>query len=350
MNISSIKHLYAFQDGDTITPGMGIRIDAGYGLHQYWNPTTKKVTATDFSQHPATLYPQAYSSKKGDIIVPETAGQQWYYNNISEEGAILENGVVKQKFTSLFQISTVSANGKVFPALIIKGNLATDTDHTDKYIYYSSSYAGKTFTCQQLIPIQAAVGEAYDVLLSMEGADGNGDNVLSNDQDWVKVLAILQLAGQSVSKGVTYKFQKLSGKTWIDLSTIKDYQEVGTDYIKIFNYAVEGVEIFRVVATYNNKEYYKTFEITDVHDPYYIDDGCNIAGDAVMQGQKATFSPKVYNRADGSISTGWTFDYMLTSRSAGDVITDIDETKLTYENIDKYGGINVRIEATKENA
>ena len=59
------------------------------------------------------------------------------------------------------------------------------------------------------------------------------------------------------------------------------------------------------------------------------------------------FNPKVYDRSDGSVSTGWTFDYMLTKRSDGSVISDINHTQLTYDNIERYGGINVRIEASK---
>lgn len=88
-NISAIDHLYAFEDGDTITPGMGVRWvngETGLGLQQYWNPTTGKVIATDFKEHPVMLYPQPYSSKKGAIVLPEANGQQWYYGNISTEG------------------------------------------------------------------------------------------------------------------------------------------------------------------------------------------------------------------------------------------------------------------------
>lgn len=346
-NISSIHHLYAFQDGDTITPGMGVRIDAGYSLQQYWNPSTKSVVSTDFSLHNATLYPQAYSSKRGAVIVPEVNGQQWYYGNISDEGAILENGAVKTKFSSLFSITSITANGKTFPALVIKGNLASENDLNDKYIYYTSSYNGKAFTCQQLIPIQSAVGDAYDVLLSCLGQDGSGDNVLSNDNDWVQFTTYLQVAGQNVASGVTYQFQKLNGSTWQNVTNTPNLIEVNAGVIKLYNAAVEGVEMFRVVATYNQKAHIKVFEVTDIHDPFYIDDGCNIAGDAVAVGERAIFNPKVYDRSDGSVSTGWTFDYMLTKRSDGSVISDINHTQLTYDNIERYGGINVRIEASK---
>lgn len=347
MNISAVKHLYAYTDGDTITPGMGVIIDAGYGLQQYWNPSTKRVVSTDFSTHHATLYPQAYSSKKGTIIVPETTGQQWYYGNISSEGAILEDGAVKTRYASLFEISSVTANGKTYPALIIKNNLANENDLNDKYIYYTSSINGKSFTCQQLIPIQSAVGDAYDVLLSAEGQDGTGDNVLSNDNDWVKFTAYLQTAGQNVASGVSYQFQKLNGATWQNVTNTANLIEITSNTIKLYNAAVEGVEMFRVMATYNGTAHIKVFEVTDIHDPYYIEDGCNIAGDAIAEGERATFNPKVYDRSDGSLSAGWSFSYALTKRSDGSVISGLTVNQLTYENVEAYGGINVRIEASR---
>ena len=167
---TAIDHLYAFEDGDVLTPAMGVSWvkpeDVGYGLQQYWNPTINAVIETDFKQHPVFLFPQPYSSKMGSIVVPETEGQQWYYGNISDEGGILQNGKVKDKFTDRFEVTTIELNKKVFPALKIKGNLATAADHTDKYIYYKSSWQGKQFTCQQLIPIMEAVGESYKVNIS----------------------------------------------------------------------------------------------------------------------------------------------------------------------------------------
>ena len=70
MEYSAIKNLYGFEDGDCITPGMGVQIAAGYGLHQYYNSTTGNVIQTDFTQHNAVLFPQAYSSKTATIVVP----------------------------------------------------------------------------------------------------------------------------------------------------------------------------------------------------------------------------------------------------------------------------------------
>lgn len=356
MNFSAIRTFHTYQDGDVITPAMGVSIPEGYGLFQYFNPSTGTVTQTDFAAlykagTPVTLFPQAYSSKLAAYITPEQQGQQWYYNSINSEGAILENGAVKAKFAALFETGTITINGLNLPTLKLKGNLATAADHTDKYIYYQSSYNGKQFTCQQVIPIQEAVGEAYDIFFSVTGADGSGDNVLSADSDWCRYAAFLQRGGVNVTSGVTYKFQHLDGDTWKDITTVEKIWEVGANFLKVFEAGVEGIEVFRCVATYQGTAYYSTFQVADIHDPYYIDDGCSNASDAVAPGETVTFSPVVYRRTDGVRDTEhkWTFGYVYTQNGSGTPIAALtNKNSFTYEDVRNAGGLNVRIEATAQ--
>lgn len=347
--ISAIDHLYAFEDGDTISAAMGISWangETGYGLQQYWNPTTKQVMETDFSKHPVLLFPQPYSSKRGSLVVPEQVGQQWYYGNISDEGGILQDGKVKSKFAALFEVASVEANGMSFPALKIKGNLATEADHTDKYIYYKSSYKGKAFTCQQLIPIMTAVGDSYQVTVNYVGESGNGDNVLSNDNDWCQIVATLSRSGSPVDGSASYKWQRLVGGKWTDLSSVKSVTEISANSLKVYNAAVEGIEVFRCVVTYAGKEYYGMAEVSDIHDPFYIEMGRSQSSNAVAVGGKVTYSPVVYDRSSGNPSSGWAFSFAFTD-SKGNVLSDITEKNLTYDNISKYDGVSVRLEATK---
>lgn len=347
--ISSIDHLYAFEDGDTISTAMGVKWvngEIGYGLQQYFNPTTKQVMETDFSKHPVLLYPQPYSSKRGSVVVPETMGQQWYYGNISDEGGILQDGKVKDKFKNLFEVTTLEVNKMVFPALKIKDNLATADDHTDKYIYYKSSFQNKAFTCQQLIPIMTAVGESYKVNISYTGADGSGDNVLADDNDWCQMVATLTRSGAPIDGNVAYKWQRLVNGQWQNISNIQAVTELSGNTLKVFDTAVEGVEMFRCVVTYASNEYIGIAEVSDIHDPYFIDMGRSQASGAVAVGTTVSYSPKVYSRADGKLSTGWTFRFYF-SDSKGNVLSDITEKTLTYDNILKYDGISVRLEAIK---
>lgn len=346
--INKIKHFYSFEDGDTITPGMGVKIDTGYGLQEYIDPNSGEVIATKFKEHNATLFPQAYSSKKGAMIVPETEGQQWYYNVISDEGAILSNGKVKDTFADRFAVGSVEMNGNTFPALIIKGQLSSLQNPNDKYIYYVSSYQGRQFTCQKLIQVQKALGEACQVLISVEGASGSGDEVLSNDNDWILYTVNLQRTGISITSGVTVKFQKLVGSTWQDCKTIEGDIEIGSNTMKLYDAAVDGSEQYRAEVTYNERKYYGLMNPTDEHDPFYIEDGCNINGDAVRDEETVTFNPVVYERSTGEVSTGWAFTYTLFERLTGNIIEDVTLQTLTGVNIRKKKGINVRIEASRE--
>lgn len=355
-SISKIKHLYAYEDGDSITPRMGVQIDAGFGLHQFYDGDTGNVTQTDFTEHPATLFPQAWSSKKAKVIVPSTTGQQWYYNNISDNAGILNaNGTVKADYAALFETTTVTVNGSTFPALKIKGNLVNPEtkDYTDKYIYYVGTYEGKQFTCQQLIPVRAAAKDTLYLVIQARGADGiMGDDVLSDSNDFVEYTAYLQQAGNNVA-GAAFEFQHMEDGAWKTVANNNGVCEVGTNTLKLYDAAVEGTDLYRCVATYNGNKYYATMEPSDEHDPYYIVDGCNINGDTVEQGQTVTFNPKVYNRhydtEDEDVTTkeGWTFSYTLIKRQDGSVITDLNVTGLTYDNISAKGGISVRIQASR---
>lgn len=355
-SISKIKHLFAYEDGDTITPKMGVQIEAGYALQQFYDANTGNVTQTDFTKHPAVLFPQAWSSKKAKTIVPSTTGQQWYYNNISDNAGILDaNGTVKSAYASLFETTTVTVNGSQFPALKIKGNLVSsqNKDFTDKYIYYVGTYEGKQFTCQQLIPVRAAAKDALELLIQARGADGIiGDDLLSSDNDYVEYTAYLQQSGNNVT-GATFAFEHMEDGVWKKVTHNAGICEVGANTLKLYDAAIDGTDLYRCVATYNGESYYATMTPSDITDPYYIIDGCNISGDTIEQGQTATFNPRVYSRnneaEDEDVTTkeGWKFSYTIIRRQDGTVITDITVNSLTYDNISAKGGVSVRIQATK---
>ncbi len=359
-NVSRIKTLYAYEDGDTITPRMGVQIAAGHGLQQFYDAQTHVVTNTDFGTYPATLFPQPYSGKEGFVVVPAVGGQ-WYLNNISDNSGILDaNGAVKSAYSSMFEVTTVTMNGKTFPGLVIKSNLVTPQNNvaTDIYIYYAGTYAGKQFVCEQMIPVQTVVGNAYKLLVSVAGANGTGDEVLSDDQDWIQYTAMLQMmsTGTTISDAVI-TFEHFGSNGWEAVTHQAGVVEVNSanHTLKLYDAAVDGTELYRAKAVYLGKTYYETMNPTDEHDPYYIVDGCSIAGDTVQRGETVSFNPKVYKRrngvgeedADVTASEGWTFTYTLVSQRTGDTITAINQTGITFETLTQYGGISVRIQASK---
>ncbi|MBQ9202731.1 MAG: hypothetical protein IJ155_00645 [Prevotella sp.] len=352
MEFSSVRNLFSYTNGESITPNMGVQIDAGYGLSQFWDVSKGRVTNTDFTQHPATLFPQAWSSRRGRFIVPDSGG--WYYGSPSGSALTFDaaGNCTTTGLQSIFKQKTVVMNGLTFPALEIKGNLASASMLIDRYIYYKGTYQGMDFTCQQVVTIQVSSADSYDILLSVQGEDGSGDDVLSNDNDWVKLIPSLQRAGTPITSGVSYVWQRLVSGSWQNITSTNGVYEINAtdNSLKVYNAAVEGVELFRVAATCEGKTYYKVREISDVHDPYYIIDGCSCT-DSVQPDETATFRPKVIDRASNSQDTThtWTFAYTATKLPSGDVVkTGTGATfSLTYDEIEAAGGnIMVRTQAT----
>lgn len=369
-SLSKIKNLYSYEDGDTLTPHMGVQIDVGYGLQQFYDATTKEVTQTNFADHPVVLFPQVWSSRTGSVVVPSTTGQQWYYGNPSnaDSGILDSNGNVKSAFTSLFEKCTVSiaydSESLTFPGLRIKGNLIgpDSDDFSNRYIYYRSTYDGKEFTCCQEIPVQSVSGEAYGILVSCQGQNGvSGDDVLSSDNDYVEYTAFFQLAGQNIG-GATLTWEHLEGKSWVTvvhtagLMELSDVTVSGVTgkKLKLYDHAVEGTEVFRAKAVFTNgKKYYATVQPTDVHDLYYIEENCSIVGDTIKDSETATFTPKVYDRtsgADVTASMGWTFEYTYLKKSDRSVISGVTGNSITGAKVKEVGGVLVRIHASSNAA
>ena len=358
-NVSKIKTLYAYEDGDTITPRMGEQIATGHGLQQFYNAETWNVTNTNFADYPATLFPQPYSSKAGAIVVP-AAGGQWYFNNIADNAGILDaSGAVKAAFADRFAVTTVVMNGKTFPALKIKSNLVNSTNKisTDIFIYYVGQYNGKQFTCDQRIPVQSVVGDAYQLMVSVAGASGLGDEVLSDDNDWIEYTASLQMmsTGTDIAAAVITFEHFDADRTWKAVTNNSGITEISGKKLKLYESAVDGSELYRVKAVYNGETYYQMLNPTDEHDPYYIVDGCSIDGDTVKQSDTVTWNPKVYKRHNGpgeededvTTKEGWTFTYTLVAQKTGATITEINQTGITYEKLTEYGGIATRIQASR---
>ncbi|MCQ2128277.1 MAG: hypothetical protein MJZ08_02445 [Bacteroidaceae bacterium] len=362
--LSAVRHLYAYDDGDVIIPQMGVSMASGYGIAQYINLDTGNINP-DFETHHPTIYPLAYSSKRGDYVdIKRGSGEfSWAYNVPTNVITFGSDGISTGTHAGTFKSVTIQVNGKTYPALQILKNLISDTDYTDKNIYFIGYADGnKAFTSSQLFPMQSTAGSTYYVLLNMVGADGiQGDNVLSNGNDYCQVTPSLQEAGVSVSGTVTYQFQKLvkqnNNWVWQNITSESDVIEVTSSWIKIYEAAVDGVVPFRVVATYNGSTYYQEFEITDIHDPYYIYDGCSLGGDNVRRSETARFEPKVIRRENGvdvTVSEWWTFNYAVYAKNDTERETpiqhgdDVSVFSVTGATVADNNGVTVVIEAIRD--
>lgn len=356
-SLSRIRNLYKYEDGDQIEARMGVQIDAGFGLTQYWDEQQGRVVNTDFTQHPPVLYPYPYSSKRGQYVVPATQGQQWYYNNPESEtaGILDENGHVKTAWASLFETTEVVIGGARYPALRIKGNLCSANDLSDKHIYYKSTYNGKPFTCSQLIPVQTTVGDAKEILISITTADGSGSTALSNTNAWIQLTAALQRAGSTIS-GATYQWQKLVNGAWVNVTnnpTVIEVNNATPHIIKVYVNGVDSEDIFRVAVTHEGVTSYKTQQLTDTSDIFYIFEGCSQAGDAVEEGVNVSFSPVVYDRRTNvpDTSNTWSFSFLLLNLITGAQVGNPSTTVpfvVQYSTLQAEQGVSVVISATNE--
>ena len=342
MNIYQVRDIYAYADGDCIMPSMGVSIDSGYSLTQYWNVQEEKVVNTDFTQHNAKLFPQAFSSNGGKVIVPESG--EWFYNSTTVPALKFDSSgnCTTPGCTGLFKLTTISVNGQTQPCLVICGNLATKTDLTSKMIYYVGKYDDMTFTCQQEITVVTAMADSYDVIVSAEGPGGvSGDNVITNDSDYVIFRPYMLRGGVQVS-GATFTWERLANGAWSAVTHKSGEVEISADgSIKIYEKAVYGVEYFRVTAAYGaSVTVKKVVNVSDTQDPYYLLDGCSTSGE-VKSGTSAVFKPQVYVRSTNVPDTAndWKYAFTVTSSDSGDVLMTANTTlTLTYAQIRGYGG------------
>ena len=356
MNISGIDTLYAYDDGDVITPGMGVSIAAGHVLAQYYDPQTKKVSVdSDFTieANQPVIYPQAFSSKAGAYIVPVKAGEQWYYNNLGADSAgILDaGGNVKSAYSSIFAKTTYTVNGKTYPALKIKGNLCNAEDLTSKVLYYQSSFEGKQIICKIDIPINVSVGTPYEVAINCVNESGVNDTVIDNDVEFLELTSYLNAANSEIS-ATSYKWQKLTGSEWQDLTTQSGIYTISNSgkSLKVFDAGLNGIETFRAVLSYNGKSFTKTIVLSDTHEPFYIDKGRNISGQSIRKNETVIYTPKVYDRSNGALQNGWNFGFVATDNDGKVISSATNKTTFSIPGTTIYekGTVNVSITASKE--
>lgn len=354
MNISDIDTLYSYADGDVITPGMGVSIAVGHSLAQFFDPVTKKVSQdSDFTvaANQPTLYPMLYSSKKGIYIVPSTAGQQWYYNNlfVDSAGILDSGGEVKSNFTKLFQKTTYNLNGKTLPALKIIGNLCSADDQTNKTLYYVGMADGMQVVCKQDIPINVTTGTPYNVVVTCVNSAGENDSVMDADNEYLQLTAQLN-SGNTAVDGGTYQWQKLVSGTWQNLSNSTGKYTISSNgkILKVEDDGVDGIENFRCKVTYSGADYYKVITLSDTRDPFFIDKGRSTPSNSIRSTETVTYTPKVYSRSTTELQSGWSFSYSAT-KPDGSILESKSGSTYTVQGstIAEYGALSIAITASK---
>lgn len=318
MDYSSIDTLYAFDDGDVITPGMGVSIASGHALAQFYDPGTKLVSEdSDFTvaANRPTIYPLCYSSKRGEYVIPTTVGQQWYYNNLQVDNAgILDaSGKVKDAYKNLFAVVEYELNGKKYPALKIIGNLVTEDDQTNKTIYYVSTVDGKQVVCKIDIPINVSTGTLYQVVISCVNSEGQDDTVINTVDETLTLTCFLN-SGNTEVEASEYYWEKLVCGAWTRIADKTGFFKLKNNgkQLVVYSDGIGGLETFRACCKLDGKLFSNTIPLSDVRDPFIVNIGRSTESNIIKVADNVTYTPMVYERHSQVLQTGWNFTFTFT--------------------------------------
>ena len=100
---------------------------------------------------------------------------------------------------------------------------------------------------------------------------------------------------------------------------------------------------------------YKSVQLTDQTDSYYIFDGCSNVGDAVDENVDVTFTPAVYTRTGNVPDTEntWKFSFYMYNMANGNELSNYTKKNVStytvnYSVLKENKGVSVIISATNE--
>lgn len=354
MDISAIDTLEAIIDGDTIVPGMNFVLPSGVGTTQYYNPSTEECTP-DYSQakNQIMLYPYCYSSSSGKFIVPDSGQEMWYLDNPDSESAQIltgKGGSVASKYSKLFQKTTYTVNNQVFPALKIIGNLAGEDSLNDVGIYFKSTFKGMELTCHATISVRESVGSIFDILINCTNEDGLNDTVIDNNSEYLVLDATLLDSGSEVAATGSWSWMKATASGLVAVSHVSGVTELSNSNrtLKLYEGAIEGTEEYFACVVHNGVTYRKGIQVSDTHDPYYIDIGRSQASNMLKENDSVDYTPKVLSRSTRTVQSGWSFAYVIRDNS-GSTVRSSNGSKLSVAGteVHEHGGLNIHITASK---
>lgn len=354
---SAIDTLIGIVDGDTLVPGMGLRMPEGISRTIYYNPSTKTFTPdhSSLSTH-VLIYPHVYSSATGKYLVPDSGTSVWYLGSIGTTTAMNEPGSsnVGAAWQSRFRMTTVTDSTNTYPALEIIGNPVDPTNLCDLVIYLQAKFNGIPCTCHVEFPVRESVGDIFEVVISPSSMDGThnsipGDTVIDNDTEFLFLRAQLMNNGVNVTAGATYTWGKITSSGFTPVAHQSGVSEISDSgkLLTLYDAAVEGTEEYCCQVSYNGNVYRGTIQVSDTHDPFYISLGRSQSSNLVKEGQTVTYTPSVVKRQGSVVQSGWSFSY-VTHNSEGVVVKSGSGTtySITYDELKTNGELTTIITAT----
>jgi hypothetical protein len=367
--ISAIDTLEAIVDGDTIVPGMSYSSPSGIGLTQFYNPQTGDVSPK-FAKNNILFYPTCYSSNQGKYLAPDGGSYQWYYNNPDSSDAeiLVSQGstTVRDTFKDIFLASTYTSSGVTYPALQLKGEIASETQLSDVNIYFKGTFNGIEVTTHATISVKTTVGDAVEIVIQSVSVDANGneqdqDTVLDYNGESLKLTAYLTNNGEVTKDTVAsrWKWYRLVKGSLTQVSNVTGVTEISANVIRLYDTAIEGTEeYFAEYTTDDSQVYRQGIQVSDIHDPYYISIGRSVTSNLVRKTDAdIVYTPKVINRNTGQEDTTktWTFNFSATD-AKGDTLSgvishsDTNKVNVTAANVATYGQIIIYISAKTGNS
>lgn len=359
MYISAIDTLQAVVDGDTIVPGMNFVLPIGVGRTLYYNPSTHRFSPdyADLSTK-IKIYPHNYSSGTGMFLEPDAGNYQWYLNtpNVASAAILTQAGgsTVVDKYKGIFRATTVTLTGQTFPALELIGCPANGDDLNDVTIYFVGKFGGIDVTCHGEFPVRESVGDIFEVIINSMSGDGSGntidgDTVIDNDAEWLQLTASLANRGTSVGDG-TYTWWRVTSSGMQQVTHQAGITEIsnGGKTLKLYDGAVEGTEEYFAKVVYKSNTYWGGIQVSDTHDPFYINIGRSQASSLVKDGDTVTYTPTVLKRAGNVLQSGWTFSFVLRDNAKNVVRSATAATfSVTHAELKQHGELTTHITATK---
>jgi hypothetical protein len=353
-NISAIDHLEAIVDGDTIVPGMKLVLPTGVGSTQYYNPSTG-VCTPDYTKAASQilLYPACYSSLKGKFLVPDAGTVQWFLDNPQSDAAKIlaaPGGAVADAYKARFAVSSYKVNNQTFPALKVIANLAAADSLNDVTIYCKFMVNGMEVTCNHSIGIRESVGSLFDILIVSTNEEGVNDTVIDNDSEYLVLNASLQDSGADVAATGAWSWQRATSSGLVAVAHVAGLTEItnGGRTLKLYDAAIEGTEEYFAVVGHNGQTYRKGIQVSDTHDPFYINMGRDTLSNLVRETDTIKYTPSVVARSSGAVQPGWSFTYTLRNNVGGTARTSSGTTfQVTGTEVKAAGGLVLHISASK---
>lgn len=282
-------------------------------LYQEWEGTTNEVSRIypDFATTKPILYFVCTSSRVAEgVATPDSI--DFYFNGTK---ITFSGDTSTGTFAGLFK-KVAPSGDNLYYGLQILGNIAEAAGYASATIKMVAtvSYGTQSDEIQAAytIPIQQATGTSYRVTI----AAGDTKNFVITDKNGSCILkALASMSGETISKDLTYKWEKMGTTGWETLSG-ETSQTLTVNASDITTYGEYRVTVYR-----SGTEIGKDIQgVMDASDPFDIDTHPSPEDEAIDEDESGNgtvvYTPVVVKRGTNTKAIDTTF-YFVVKDAAG---------------------------------